>query len=519
MTQGFTLSTNDDASKKIIAALSDLDKATQAFESVSSGIRNHKETFYIKPEVKTYGQMAEIATAAAKEEQEICNPTRVFQYRPWDGAHATAKVLFDVWGYAGFGKTIPATFFSPERPPQRMTINVGPNETIEIPWGWLAVPDLKATLKLGATMDSEKGQLFVLSVECPKLMEKAVNGLFKLIEEELSKNSIYKGKAITAAEQAEFIDLSKLRPEEIVFRSDVQEALEHEVWFAIENRALMLADKQPTRWVTMLDGAYGTGKTLASMLTAKRCQENGITFIQVRPGTDDLKSAMQTAALYAPAVVAFEDVDTVADPTKSSETEISRLLESFDGIRSKGADVQVIMTTNHSDKIHAGLLRAGRLHTYIVFGDLDADALLQLLKVKVGERRLANIDKQAIYEACAGYEPAFMDLVIQVSRRYALSRNTKELREKLGRKPSVEEALDYRISTADVESAAKRLRPQHEKMTEAASKAKPEDFKVVFQNMVRESLHGMGIDTHGEYGTWHVNHNQDDLTQYAAATK
>lgn len=514
----YTLSTNEEAALKIKFALEQLSVATESFESVASGIRNHSDTWYIKPEEKTYQDMAEIATAAAKEEQEIVNPVRVFNYRPHDGAHATAKVLFDTWGYAGFGKTIPATMFSPERPPQRITINVGPKETLEVPWGWLALPDLKATLKLGATRDPEKGILYVLNVECPKLYEKAIKGLFRLIEDELEKNSIYKGKAITAAEEPEFIDLSRLKPEEIVFKHEVQEALAHEVWFAIENRDFMLADGQPTRWVTMLDGKYGTGKTLASMLTAKRCQEHGITFIQVRPGTDDLKLAMQTASLYAPAVVAFEDVDTVADPEKASEAEISRLLESFDGIRSKGADVQVILTTNHSDKIHAGLLRAGRLHTYILFGDLDADALMQLLRVKVGENRLVDIDQEAVYKACEGYEPAFMDLVIQVSRRYALSRNVQELTKNLGRRPSRQEALAYKISTIDLGLAANRLRPQHQKMLEAASKGRKETFEVVYKQILREALHGMPLfDADNDSTGWHIHNDADAIASVKAS--
>lgn len=515
-----TLSTNDEAALKIAAALAALDDASESFESVANGIRDHDETWYVKPSDKGYAQMAEIAIAAAKEEQEICEPVKVFDYRPFDGAHATAKVLFNVWGYAGFGKVIPATMFTPERKPQKITIAVGPEETLEIPWGHLAVPDLKAVLKLSSTMDAEKGMLFVLSVECPKLMEKSIRGLFRLIQDELEKHSIYKGKAITAAQEPEFIDLSGLNPAHIIFKEDVQQALQHEVWFPIENMDFMRADGQPTRWVTLLDGPYGTGKTLAAMLTAQRCirPEVGITFIQVRPGKDDLKTALQTALLYSPAVVAFEDVDTAADPEKVSRDEISRLLDSFDGIRSKGVDVQIILTTNHSDKVHPGLLRAGRLNTYIKFGDLDADALRQLLSVKVGEHRLVDIDKDAIYKACQGYEPAFMDLVIQVSRRYALSRNTTELTTKLGHRPTKEQALDYKIGTIDLGRAATRLRPQHEKMQEVAGKVAKDDFRRLWIELSREAMHGMPVfDESGPVGGgWHLHNDADRIAEVAA---
>lgn len=487
------LTTNQESKKQIIAALEALGDASRSFESVSSGIRDTNETFYTKPAPKTYGQMAEIATAAAKEQQEKIVVSRTFPYRPWDGAHATAKALYETWGYAGFGKTIPADLFNPERPPERQTIEVGPGETIEVPWGWLQVPDLNALFKLGAARDRERGILFQLDVECPKLMEKAVTGFLSIVEETLANHSIYKGKAITGAEFPEFIDLSKVNPDHVIYRHNIQESLKHEVWFAIENHELMTMDNQPTRWVTMLDGPFGTGKTLALSLTAQRCQQNGITYIQVRPGKDDLTACMQTAVIYQPAVVAFEDVDTVADPSSTTRVEISHLLDAFDGVRSKGADVQLILTTNHSDRIHPGLLRAGRLHTYLLFGDLDADALLKLLTVKVGEKRLLDIDKDKIYQACTGFAPAFMDLVIQVAKRYALSRNTEKLGEILGRTPTAQECMDYQISTDDLVDAAIRLRPQWQKQKDAEDKEPLPTLEVALAAHIQKAITGFRV--------------------------
>lgn len=508
------LSTNKESAQRIIGILEQLAGATRTHESVAQGIRNHNETFYLKPEDKTYANMAEIALAAAKEEQETARFSRTFMYRPWDGAHATASALKKLFGYPGFGLKIPATFFSPEIPPQNISIPVSPTEKVEIPWGQMLIPDLKALLQFDATMDREKGQLFVLHVDAPKKMESAINGFLELVERELHEHSIYKGKAITGAGEPEFLDLSRIRPEEVIFRKTVQDALEHEVWFAIENYQLMLADRQPTRWVTLCAGDYGTGKTLATSLTALRCQQNGITFIQARPGQDDLKTVMQTALLYAPAVVAFEDVDTIADPTKANPTEISQLLEAFDGIRSKGADVQVIMTTNNQDRIHAGLVRAGRLHTYIVFEDLDSEALHHLIKIKVGENRLTKIDPARVYEACRDYTPAFMDLVIQVAKRYALSRNHKKLTEgnelfgKDGQN-AVSQAtlLDYRISTEDLVSAAERLRPQYDLMTGSKDKEPRYGVEQALQLAIGEVLSTTSVvDSDGDpVGTgWHL---------------
>lgn len=459
-------STNIEQAKKVQAALEALGNATRGYESVSSGIRDHDQTWYAKPEKRTFAQGAELFAAAAAEEREEVLLHRTYDYRPYDGAHATAKALFKVYGHPGFGKAQYSMFG--KIPPHRLSVKTSPNTTVEVPWGELEVPDLQATLILDSTQDEEKGSLFTLHVRCRKVQEKAVSGLFNLIEEVLREESLYRGKAITGAETPEFIDLSRIRANEVIFKANIQEALEHEVWFPVQNMPLMIADGQPTRWVSLFAGDYGTGKTLATMLTAQHCEKHGITFIQCRPAVDNLEEVMQTAMLYSPAVVAYEDVETAAGSNASQAT-ISRMLEAFDGIRSKGADVQVILTSNRPEEIDPGIIRAGRVHTYLLFEGLDADALTQLIKIKVGEHRLDNLDGQQVFAACKDYSPSFMDLVIQVSRRYALSRNTKEL-EKAGTAPTRDLALNYRISTSDLVDAALRLHPQWVLMQEAKSR-------------------------------------------------
>lgn len=501
----YTLAGNEEANKKIRAGLAMLAEGSADFTSVASGIRKHEgdETYFVMPKDKSYGEAVELFLAAAMEQLETAQFERTFNYRPYDGAHAVAQVLAKIFGFPGFGKKTPASFFNPEKPPQTISIPTSPGQTIEVPWGLIDVPAIMTELSLGVKEDDELGRVFHITAKAPRLFEKEVKGFFIMVEEYLSKNSIYKGQAITASETPEFIDLSWVDPSKVIYREDIQRALETEVWFPIEHMHLVLADKQPTRWVTLMDGKFGTGKTLASSLTAKRAVDNQVTYIQVRPGKDDLKKAMQTAALYAPAVVAYEDLDVVADPNKITDAEASRILDAFDGVRSKAVPIMLLLTTNHSDKIHAGLLRAGRMHLYLQFGDLDAKALRKLLSVHVGEDRLYNIDSDKIYEACKGYEPAFMDLVIQKSRKYALARNYHELKQSKGAEPDEKEALNYRINTEDVVSAAQGLRPQWELMNRAAEQKRPDDYRRMQVNLVREALDNAPIFYTPESGGGH----------------
>jgi SpoVK/Ycf46/Vps4 family AAA+-type ATPase len=68
------------------------------------------------------------------------------------------------------------------------------------------------------------------------------------------------------------------------------------------------AHKVPLKRGVLLEGPYGTGKTLTAFVTAKKCVENGWTFIML-DRVAALKEALTFARMYAPAVVFAEDID------------------------------------------------------------------------------------------------------------------------------------------------------------------------------------------------------------------
>jgi transitional endoplasmic reticulum ATPase len=212
----------------------------------------------------------------------------------------------------------------------------------------------------------------------------------------------------------------------------------------------------PLRRTVLLHGPYGTGKTLAAYLTAQKAVENGWTFIFVRPGKDSLNDALATARLYQPAVLFFEDIDTTSDP----EWDVSKLLDLFDGLQSKGTDIVGIFTTNHAEKIHKGLVRPGRLDAIIEINQLDTDGIWKLIHALVPPENLADdLDKEAIGEAMTEFQPAFVKECIDRAQRYAIARN--------GGVPQV-------LTTADFVDAAKGL-DDHLKLMNGAKEAPERD--------------------------------------------
>lgn len=420
----YKLSTNSESGKKVIAALEALGDATTGVESVSSGIRDHSETFYVKPESRSYAQMAEIAAAAASEEKEISLFAKTFRYRPWDGAYATQATLFEIYGYGGFGKATESMFGS--TPPAKISIEVGPGQTVEVPWGELSVPDLKATLMLGATQDREYGLVFQLTAQAPKKMERAIKGLFTAIENTLQTKSIYKGKAINGASQPEFIDPFSVSRDRVIYTRGVEHSLHGLLWNPIRYTDETRERGVSLKRAVLLAGPYGTGKSLTGMLTAQEAVSNGWTYILCRPGKDNLEEVMQTARLYQPSVVFYEDVDVIA--STEDKTEVQRLLDVFDGITSKGTEIIVVMTTNHLASIHKGMLRPGRMDGIIKIEGLDAEGCARMVRVMCGDRLSDDVDLDAVGKALEQFEPAFVAEVIKRADLFNLDKTDVKLR-------------------------------------------------------------------------------------------
>ncbi len=225
--------------------------------------------------------------------------------------------------------------------------------------------------------DPDFGQLFTLAATGPRRYRHHIEGIFRLVEEELATSSMYRGKAFDGQEVPQFLDLSGVDSSKVVYTDHVVERLEADIWALIRYPDQMRKMGLPLKRAILLEGPYGTGKTLAAYLTGQISQQHGWTFIYGRPGRDELEDVMATARLYQPAVVFFEDVDSIA--SADGLDHMGRMLDILDGIQSKGTEIICILTTNHIDRIHKGMVRPGRLDAVIHIGALDAPAIERLV--------------------------------------------------------------------------------------------------------------------------------------------
>jgi len=357
---------------------------------------------------------------------------------------------------------------------------------VQVPWGKLEIPSLdRAEL-----MTSAHGGKLRLAIKARRKHREKVEAFFGAIEAFLKEHSIYHGKATVGIRDPSFLDAEKIDLDAVVYSDEVQELLDGTLWSVLRHTDAMREIGLPLKRAVLLHGPYGTGKSLTGQRTARIAVENGWTFISARAGEDELSGALEMARLYTPAVVFYEDVDTETEPDDDGD-EVSRLLDVFDGITAKDKEIVVVMTTNHIERIHKGMLRPGRLDALVELSALDQGGIARIIAKAVDSERLGTLDFMAIAEEMEGFTPAFVREVVTRAASVALSRN--------------DGSVDFVLNTADLITAARSLAPQLEFMAGAKEDVMRSSLEGSMERLVRTALDGGKIldydgDKIDEYG-------------------
>jgi len=476
---------NEDAAMILAAALAASNGGTDLPASmviVGDEIEYHDRPKITLPRDMSLKKARDILTRVERDQETEVAQTKEFKYRPYDGAVACARVMKSMFGIT-FGERI-RSFFRDD-PPQTLSVPISLDETLEVPWGMVSIPTLPGSrLHLGGTVHREHGEVFAINATYPKKYTDTIKEFFKNVEKELKTNSIYRGKAIIGTgAKPEFYDNTAFKSAEIVFADDVEDVLNGTVWSVLKYRKQLKNEGVRVKRAALLHGPYGCGKTSALQMTCEVALANGWTYIKVRPG-ENVNTALQTARLYAPAVVAIEDIDNEASTAEGGE--VSKLLESFDGMTSKGHELVMVMTTNHLKKVHKGMLRPGRLDAVIEVAELDRGGVERLIRAVVAQDKLDSLtDFDVVYEAMSidrpdpenpgqtkrhGFYPAFVREALERAKTVAIANN--------GGKP------DYLLDTESLRVAAISLHDQLRTMLDA-EEGQP---KPVFDTLVRNTI-------------------------------
>jgi SpoVK/Ycf46/Vps4 family AAA+-type ATPase len=383
------------------------------------------------PEGMSYALAREWLVKIETDEETKVGILEDIEAFPLEGAYALRLALDEVFGF--FQMETVKTMFG-ERPPFMISMATGVNETEQVPWGRITIPGVAGFIESGLTM-SHGRVIYRISGETKKKHAEQFKQLGQTVRRLVKEKSVYRGKAFQIDFKSvddesfnpmndgpRFMDTSKVDPEKLVFPDKVQRVVQDSVYTPIEFTDECRKHAIPLKRGVLLEGPYGTGKTLCANVTAKKSVENGWTFIYLTDVTQ-LKEALVFARAYQPAVVFAEDIDRVVTGDRSKK--MDEILNTIDGVDTKKDDIMVVLTTNHVDNINPALLRPGRLDAVISVRPPDAEAAIRLVRLYSGGLLNSADELTEVGGVLQGQIPAVIREVVERSKLGAIGRASK----------------------------------------------------------------------------------------------
>lgn len=385
----------------------------------------------IIPEGMSYAKAVDWLNRMAADEQRKVGVHEVIDAHPAEAMVALNQALSHKYGWVN---AIPTPGFFGATPPLMVSVRTGPkdSDTYSVPWGRIQLPNVPGFVQ--TAICTKDGQM-VLSLQGETLAGhvKAFQEIAALARSFLREKSIYRGKAIKVKftndageplafdfnDTPQFLDTDDVRAQELVFSDDVNEQIQVSLFTPVEQTELCRKHRIPLKRGVLLEGPYGTGKTLTAWVAAKKCVENGWTFIYLNR-VSDLDQALAFAQRYQPAMIFAEDIDRAVSGNRS--VAMDDILNTIDGIEAKNSETIVALTTNHVENINQAMLRPGRLDAVVSVRAPDAKAAAKLLRLYGRDMVPAGEDLTDPSVRLQGQIPAVIREVVERAKLAAIGR-------------------------------------------------------------------------------------------------
>ncbi len=401
----------------------------------------------IVPEHLTYAQAREILERQEKAEEELVQVNETVPVFPWEGALALRKAMEKRFG---FSLTQPIeTFFGPIYPSE-ITIQTGVGTSTKVVWGRMSWPlakpktgwdgSKKIEEYLQTMTDTKHGMMvFKVGGQIKRKWLKEFEILMQMTQQIARDESIYRGQAVRIAftddneelielPEPEFMDLSSAKLEDMVYTKELTELINTYIMTPLRHREVCAKAGIPFKRGVLAAGPYGTGKTLLAQAVGRVGNEHGITFLYIK-NAKELPEAIRFAKQYAPAVVFAEDLDRATQGTGDVEDrtdEVDEILNTLDGIDSKGAEIMVVLTTNHLADVNPAMLRPGRLDVVIEITPPDAEAVERLVRIYGRGLIAENAELSEVGRLLEGFTPAVIREAVERSKLAAIARTGQD---------------------------------------------------------------------------------------------
>ena len=379
---------------------------------------------------------------------------------PLDGAVAMQRALLERYGHSIGTRTPPKHFFDSGSPPVLITVPTGPKDEdrMQVPWGSFKVPGIDGLFETDIPHRKKADPAFVISGNIKKKDEAEAQHIGLLTQQMLREHSIYKGKAIRVKfdwiredrafdpniDSPEFMDTDDTDVNQLILPEMAAKLIRQGLFTPIEHTDRCRKARIPLKRGVLLKGPYGCGKTLTAKVTARKCVDNGWTFLYLED-VNDLALALRYAKLYAPCVIFAEDVDKATNQGRTDE--LNKILNTIDGVEFKNSEIITVVSTNHPEQINKAMVRPGRLDAVVPIEPPDQAAAARLIKQYGGSLLTEDIDIDAAAEALQGQIPATIRECVERAKLIALEEydeiegnvNAKHLRDAFdGMKPHLD---------------------------------------------------------------------------------
>lgn len=437
----------------------------------------------ILPPKMSYADAITWLTRKQQNEETIIGFDEPIHGFPLDAAYALQKVVAEKYGWAGtpepgmnwFGELIPKQSL--------IGLETGPNgETTQVVWGEFSLPNIEGKLYTRILFIDNR-PTFVLGGKVKGKHRAELQELAQLTRQRLARESLYRGKAFRISFEGmepgdefnfdprdnapKFIDVSKVRPEELILPVDTAQLIQDSLFTPIEHTAQCRREGVPLKRGVLMAGPYGVGKTLSAYVAAQKCVQNGWTFVYVEESSQ-LQQALYFAQQYQPAVVFAEDIDRATSGERTAD--IDAILNTLDGVSTKNSEILVVLTTNHLDNINRAMLRPGRLDAVVQIPPPDGEAAQRLLRLYARGRIAKDASLTHVSEMLAGQIPAVIREVVE--------------RAKLGAIGRVRPGEELSLSDSDLRSAALGMIDQVKLVAPKAKIGKQETVEAFAKGLV-----------------------------------
>lgn len=369
-----------------------------------------------------------------KDEDQIFMVYELFDAYPYDAAVAVTKAMTNLYGWASPQTEIVQGFFGLKKIPPRflsVKIGIGEFDVIQVPMGEFELPGLEHAIK--TLIHPEVG--FVITGEIKKRDKHVVLELATEARRILKTESIYRGKPIRLMVDEDgdlvtdkppiFLDVTEMVEEDLIFDDEVHDQINTNLLVPIKETARCRQHKIPLRRGILLEGPYGTGKSLTARLTARVAEQNGWTFVLLDK-VQGLKHALEFAVKYSPCVVFAEDIDRIIEERTDGAND---LINTIDGVGNKTSEIMTVLTTNFVFKINPVILRPGRLDAVISLRPPNEETCEKLVRHYAGNLLSPDVTLKNAVKNLKGLIPASIRECVDRAKLTMIGRKADHLSE------------------------------------------------------------------------------------------